>query len=109
MIPDKINEEETQVVKRLGVFSAKALIFILVEMGDKTQIATVAMAAYFQSASLVFEISHMSLSTFVSRFNDVDATLDFDPANIAATKLDAHAAVACIDVSNPDLEARKSH
>lgn len=47
MIPDKIEEEETQVAKRVGVFTATLVTFFLAEMGDKTQIATVALAARF--------------------------------------------------------------
>lgn len=53
MIPDKIEEEETQVAKRVGVFTATVATFFLAEMGDKTQIATVAMAAHFQQPLLV--------------------------------------------------------
>ncbi len=47
MIPDKIEEEETQVAQRFGVFGATLVTFFLAEMGDKTQIATVAMAAHY--------------------------------------------------------------
>jgi putative Ca2+/H+ antiporter (TMEM165/GDT1 family) len=47
MIPDKIEEEETQVAHRFGVFGATLITFFLAEMGDKTQIATVAMAAHY--------------------------------------------------------------
>jgi len=47
MIPDKIEEEETQIARRYGVFGATLITFFLAEMGDKTQIATVAMAAHF--------------------------------------------------------------
>lgn len=47
LIPDKIEEEETQVAKRFGVFGATLITFFLAEMGDKTQIATVAMAAHY--------------------------------------------------------------
>jgi len=47
MIPDKIEEEETQVAQRFGVFGATLVTFFLAEMGDKTQVATVAMAAHF--------------------------------------------------------------
>lgn len=47
LIPDKIEEEETQVAKRFGVFGATLFTFFLAEMGDKTQIATVAMAAHY--------------------------------------------------------------
>ncbi|MBU6248072.1 MAG: TMEM165/GDT1 family protein [Xanthomonadaceae bacterium] len=53
MIPDKIEEEETRIVKRVGVFTATVVTFFLAEMGDKTQIATVAMAAHFQQPLMV--------------------------------------------------------
>jgi len=53
LIPDKIEEEEMQVARKFGVFGATLITFFLAEMGDKTQIATVAMAAHFQSAVLV--------------------------------------------------------
>jgi Ca2+/H+ antiporter, TMEM165/GDT1 family len=47
LIPDKIEEEKTQVAKRFGVFGATLMTFFLAEMGDKTQIATVALAAHY--------------------------------------------------------------
>ena len=53
MIPDKIEEEETQVAQRFGVFGATLVTFFLAEMGDKTQVATVAMAAHFANPFLV--------------------------------------------------------
>ena len=53
MIPDKIEDEETQVAKRFGVFGATLITFFLAEMGDKTQIATVAMAAHYANPMLV--------------------------------------------------------
>ena len=53
LIPDKIEEEETQVAQRLGVFGATLVTFFLAEMGDKTQIATVAMAARYADAFAV--------------------------------------------------------
>jgi putative Ca2+/H+ antiporter (TMEM165/GDT1 family) len=53
MIPDKIEEEETQIAQRLGVFGATLVTFFLAEMGDKTQIATVAMAAHYASPVMV--------------------------------------------------------
>lgn len=47
LIPDKIEEDKTQVAQRWGVFVATLITFFLAEMGDKTQIATIAMAAHF--------------------------------------------------------------
>ena len=53
MIPDKIEDEESQVASRLGVFGATLVTFFLAEMGDKTQIATLAMAARYPDPVLV--------------------------------------------------------
>ena len=53
LIPDKIEDKETQVAKRYGVFGATLVTFFLAEMGDKTQIATVALAAHYASPLLV--------------------------------------------------------
>jgi Ca2+/H+ antiporter, TMEM165/GDT1 family len=53
MIPDEIEEEETQAARKFGVFGATLVTFFLAEMGDKTQIATVAMAAHFGAPVLV--------------------------------------------------------
>ena len=53
LIPDKIEEGETQVAKQFGVFGATFITFFLAEMGDKTQIATIALAANYASAIMV--------------------------------------------------------
>ena len=53
MIPDKIEDEETKVAGPLGVFGATLVTFFLAEMGDKTQIATIAMAAHYSNPLLV--------------------------------------------------------
>ncbi|MDO9465960.1 MAG: TMEM165/GDT1 family protein [Thiobacillus sp.] len=47
LIPDKIDENETHVANRFGVFGATLVTFFLAEMGDKTQIATIALAAQY--------------------------------------------------------------
>lgn len=54
--------------------------------------------------AVLFKINHMGFSTFVGRFNKVDASLEFDPDNIAAAKLSAIIDITSIDVNNPDLE-----
>jgi Ca2+/H+ antiporter, TMEM165/GDT1 family len=47
MIPDKMGQIESR--PRLGVFGAVFIAFFFAEMGDKTQVATVALAAQFQA------------------------------------------------------------
>ena len=49
LIPDKLDEGEAQTKPRFGVFAATLVAFFLAEMGDKTQIATVMLAARFDS------------------------------------------------------------
>ena len=53
MIPDKIEDEEAQIAQRFGVFGATLITFFLAEMGDKTQIATVALAAHYAAPVMV--------------------------------------------------------
>ena len=53
LIPDKIEEEETQIASKLGVFGATFITFFLAEMGDKTQIATIALAAHYAAPVMV--------------------------------------------------------
>src|SRR5260370_16228182 len=52
LIPDKLEKEKPQGA-RLGAFAATLVAFFLVEMGDKTQIATAALAARYASIAAV--------------------------------------------------------
>jgi putative Ca2+/H+ antiporter (TMEM165/GDT1 family) len=47
LIPDKLDEAETGARSHFGVFGTTVVAFFLAEMGDKTQIATVMLAARF--------------------------------------------------------------
>ncbi len=47
LIPDKLDDAEALPVRRWGVFATTFVAFFLAEMGDKTQIATVAMAVHY--------------------------------------------------------------
>jgi putative Ca2+/H+ antiporter (TMEM165/GDT1 family) len=49
LVPDRADETEGRGSGRLGVFGVTALAFFLAEMGDKTQIATVMLAARYDS------------------------------------------------------------
>jgi putative Ca2+/H+ antiporter (TMEM165/GDT1 family) len=48
MVPDKLDDEDVK-ASPYGVFATTVLAFFLAEMGDKTQVATVALAARFDS------------------------------------------------------------
>jgi putative Ca2+/H+ antiporter (TMEM165/GDT1 family) len=52
MVPDDIDAEESTPA-RFGIFFTTVLAFFLAEMGDKTQVATVALAARYSSAVAV--------------------------------------------------------
>lgn len=47
LVPDKADDEVAGGRQRFGVFGTTVLTFFLAEMGDKTQIATVALAARY--------------------------------------------------------------
>ena len=49
LIPDKLGDGETPNAPRFGVFGTTVLAFFLAEMGDKTQIATVMLAARYEA------------------------------------------------------------
>ena len=49
LIPDKVEGDAAERTQRFGVFGTTLMTFFLAEMGDKTQIATVALAARYDS------------------------------------------------------------
>lgn len=54
LIPDKLEEDEAPPALKAGsIFLTTAIAFFLVEMGDKTQVATVALGAQFHNVALV--------------------------------------------------------
>ena len=53
LVPDKLEEEEASRGRRYGPFVATLIAFFLAEMGDKTQVATVMLAAQYPNFTLV--------------------------------------------------------
>ena len=49
LVPDKLDDEDADVAPKFGVFGTTVIAFFLAEMGDKTQIATVMLAAEYKS------------------------------------------------------------
>jgi Ca2+/H+ antiporter, TMEM165/GDT1 family len=78
LVPDRYDEEQAR-PPRFGVFSTTLIAFFLLEMGDKTQIATVALAAKYPQLAAV--IAGTTLGMMVA---NVPAVL---LGEIAATRL----------------------
>jgi putative Ca2+/H+ antiporter (TMEM165/GDT1 family) len=53
LVPDKLDDNEAPPPARAGVFLTTLAAFFLVEMGDKTQVATIALGARYLNAPLV--------------------------------------------------------
>ncbi|WP_230123019.1 TMEM165/GDT1 family protein [Pseudomonas sp. Bi70] len=53
LIPDKLEDDESSSLKRYGPFLTTLIAFFLAEMGDKTQVATVMLAAQYQHFIMV--------------------------------------------------------
>lgn len=54
-------------------------------------------------ATLLWKINHLGFSTFIGRFNDFDASLDFDPENIEASSLEVIINTAALDINNAEF------
>ncbi|MCB1691509.1 MAG: TMEM165/GDT1 family protein [Pseudomonadales bacterium] len=63
MVPDKIEEDEAKVAGHLGVFGATLVSFFLAEIGDKTQVATIAMVAHYMSPVTVIAGTTLGMLT----------------------------------------------
>ena len=49
LVPDKLDDDDACLPGTTGVFTATLIAFFLAEMGDKTQVATIALAAQYQA------------------------------------------------------------
>ena len=91
LIPDKIEDEESSIATRFGVFGATLVTFFLAEMGDKTQVATVAMAAHYQDAWKV--VAGTTLGMMIA---DVPAVFLGDKLSAKLSLKWVHAAAALV-------------
>jgi len=51
-------------------------------------------------ASILWKVDHLGFSSYIGRFNDFDASLDFDPENIEASSLEVIINTTSLDVNN---------
>jgi len=70
LVPDKLEEKETDSLGKYGVFAVTFVAFFLAEIGDKTQLATVALAARFDN--LVAVVAGTTLGMLIA---DIPAVL----------------------------------
>ena len=54
-------------------------------------------------AALLFKVQHLGLSSYVGRFNSLDAALEFDPADPASAKLTALIEMGSIEINDESL------
>ncbi|MFT6293903.1 MAG: polyisoprenoid-binding protein YceI [Glaciecola sp.] len=67
---------------------------------DVTELRSGAYVLDPEHATLLWKINHLGFSTFIGRFNDFDASLDFDPENIENSSLEVVINVAGLDINN---------
>jgi len=65
LVPDKVDDAAVTSAPRFGVFGTTVLAFFIAEMGDKTQIATVALAARY-SAEFVAVVAGTTLGMMLA-------------------------------------------
>jgi putative Ca2+/H+ antiporter (TMEM165/GDT1 family) len=65
LVPDTVDETEEGKEHRFGVFGATTIAFFLAEMGDKTQIATVALGARY-AADLTWVVAGTTLGMMLA-------------------------------------------
>lgn len=91
LIPDKFDRESLGSTPRFGVFWATVVTFFLAEMGDKTQIATVALVVHYHD--LVSVVGGTTLGILLS---DVPAVLLADSLAKKVSMRLTHAVAALI-------------
>lgn len=64
LVPDKYDDEDQERASRFGAFGTALISFFILEIGDKTQIATVALAAKY--SSLVAVIAGTTLGMMIA-------------------------------------------
>lgn len=54
-------------------------------------------------ATLLWKINHLGFSTFIGRFNNFDASLDFNPEDIGSSTLEVIIDTASLDINNAEF------
>lgn len=54
-------------------------------------------------ATLLWKINHLGFSTFIGRFNEFNASLDFNPEDIGSSSLEVIVNTASLDINNTEF------
>lgn len=57
-------------------------------------------------ASIVWKVSHLGLSNYVARFTDFDVNIDFNPADVASSKVSASINPLSIQTAYPNADEK---
>lgn len=97
--------------RQIGLVLASSALLVscdrLLTPGFETEVAELRGGGYTldkDHAALIFKINHLGFSTFIGRFGDFDASLDFDPENIENSSVEVIVNTASIDVNLPEFE-----
>lgn len=91
----------------VNLSSCASVLTPLITPKVKTEISSLKPGQYRldkSHATVLFKVQHLGLSTYVGRFNDFDATLEFDPKNIEAASLNAIIEMGSVDINDQDLK-----
>lgn len=66
LIPDKMDEIEESQASKYGAFLTTFILFFIAEMGDKTQLATVGLAAKYGADALGFVVMGTTLGILIA-------------------------------------------
>lgn len=89
------------------ITSCASLIEPLLKPSVNTELTSLRSGEYRidpSHAKILFKVGHLGLSTYVGRFNEFDAELNFDPKNIEQSTLEAVIKIASIDCNDQTLE-----
>ncbi len=102
----QINASLKSLLILMLVFSVSACISLLTPKVESnfTELKAGAYELDTSHARLLFKVRHLGLSTYVGRFNTFEATLDFDPQNMAQAKLEAIIDMRSVDLNDEGLE-----
>jgi polyisoprenoid-binding protein YceI len=93
--------------RRFSVILACAALLVscdrILTPGFQTSVQDLRGGAYVldkDHATLLWKVNHLGFSAYIGRFNEFDASLDFDPANVENSSLEVIVNTASLDVNN---------